>query len=136
MKTMEPIYIGMLIIALILIYFAIKNYNTTKNLITNGVKTQATVIDLIKVKSDDGYNYKPVFEYNDKAKNIFTFKSEISSSPAPYAIGDNVSIIYSTDNKNRKIVSFWGLYRWTLILLSIASPLLIIGGGYLLYTRG
>ncbi len=132
----EYLYTGMLITAIVLVYFAIKQYYNSKELIATGIKTKAKVIDLIQISGDDGYTYKPVFEYTDRSNNLITFKSEISSSPAPYNVGDIVTIVYDTNNEDRKIVSFWGLYRWTIILLAIASPLLIIGGGFLLYTRG
>jgi len=136
MKMIQYLYIGMLLIALVLIFFAHKQYNITNNLISNGYKTKAKVIDLIRISSDDGYTYKPVFEYTNKANDTIIFKSEVSSSPAAYNVGDKVKIVYSKDGDERKIISFWGLYRWTIILLSIASPLLIIGGGYILYSRG
>ncbi|PHQ61048.1 MAG: hypothetical protein COC08_06335 [Maribacter sp.] len=136
MRMIEYLYSGMLLVSIVLIYFAIKQYNNTTALIIDGIKTTAKVIDLIEISGDDGYTYKPVFEYTDRTNTNITFKSDVSSSPSPYKIGDNVNIIYSQDNDERKVVSFWGLYRWTIILLSIASPLLIIGGGYLLYSRG
>ena len=132
----EYFYSGLLLLSLVFIYFAMKQYSNTKELLNTGVKTSAEVIDLIESSSDDGYTYKPVFEYTDRTGGKMTFESDISSSPAPYQIGDYVDIIYSLDSGNRKIVSFWGLYRWTILLLSFAAPLLIIGGGYLLYARG
>lgn len=131
----EYLYIGMVLISAMLIYFAIKQYKKTKDLLNNGIKTNAKVIDLIVVSDEDGYVYKPVFEYIDKANKMITFKSEIYSRPAPYNIGDNVDIMYSKNGDDRRVVSFWGLYRWPIILLLIASPLLIIGGGYLLYSK-
>ncbi len=132
----EYLYNGLLLLSLVLSYFAMKQYSNTKELLNTGVKTSAEVIDLIESRDDDGYTYKPVFEYTDRTGDKMTFESDISSSPAPYQIGDYVDIIYSLDSGKRKVVSFWGLYRWTIILLSIAAPLLIIGGGYLLYARG
>ncbi len=132
----EYLYVGMLLISAVLIYFAFKQYNVSQNLMTDGIKTKAKVIDLIKISDDDGYTYKPVFEYTDRNSNLVTFKSNVSSSPAPFSIGDKVNIVYSKNSNERKVVSFWGLYRWTIILLSIASPLIIIGGGYILYSRG
>jgi len=130
------LYYGMFLISVILLFFAYKQYNTSQNLINSGIKTTAKVIDLIKTKDDDGYMYKPVFEYKDKNAKTIVFESPISSNPSPYKINDTVKIVYAADSDERKIISFWGLYRWTIILLSIASPLLIIGGGYLLYSRG
>lgn len=132
----EYLYGGMLLISLILIYFAIKQYSNSKELIDTGVKTKAEVIDLIQITSDDGYTYKAVFEFTDRGNNKVTFKSEIASRPAPYKIGDSVNVVYSQNSDERKVISFWGLYKWTIILLSFASPLLVIGGGYLLYSIG
>ncbi|MDY7396369.1 DUF3592 domain-containing protein [Aureibaculum sp. 2210JD6-5] len=134
MKPIEYLYLTFLVLALVLIYFAFKFYSNTKNLTNSGIKTKAEVIDLIQISSNDGYTYKPVFEYTDGSNTKRTFQSEIGSSPAPYKVGEKVDIIYSKDGEDRKIVSFWGLYRWTIILLSIASPFLIIGGGYFLYS--
>lgn len=135
MKAIEFLYLVMLLLSAILIYFAIKQYSKTQELLESGIKTKATVIDLIRVSSDDGYTYKPVFEYTDRLQNVISFESEVSANPSPYSIGDKIDIIYSRDNTEKKVVSFWGLYRWTVILLSLASPLLIISGSYLLYTR-
>ncbi|WP_198146878.1 DUF3592 domain-containing protein [Maribacter thermophilus] len=132
----EYLYYGMLLISIFLIYFALRQYNGTRELMQSGIKTKAEVVDLIEVSDDEGTAFKPVFEYRDRSKNLMTFKSQVSSRPAPYKIGDKVNIIYSPESDERKVVSFWGLYRWTIILLCIASPLLIIGGGYLLYSRG
>lgn len=126
----------MLLLSGVLILFAFRQYNISQNLMADGIKTKAKVTDLIEVRSDDGYTYKPVFEYTDRNNNLVTFKSSISSSPAPYSIGDKVNIVYDKHSDDRKVISFWGLYRWTLILLSIASPLFIIGGGYMLYSKG
>lgn len=130
------LYAGMLLISLVLIYFANKNYYSTKSLIDKGVKTTATVVDLLEIRGDDSSTYKPVFKYTNLAGTEQTFKSQVSSRPAPYKIGDHIQILYSKDGAKVKIISFWGLYRSTIILLAIASPLLIIGGGYFMYTNG
>lgn len=132
---MEYLYYGMVLVALVLIYFGIRQYNSSKELINTGVKTAGKVVNLIKHRSEDGYTYKPVFEYTNKANKKIKFVSEISYGSAPYKIGEDVNIVYSKDGTKSKVVSFWGLYRWTLILFSIASPLLIIGGGFFLYSR-
>lgn len=129
------IYIGLFIIGLIAAYYATVHYKDTKLLLETGEKTRAEVVHLIPKSSDEGgYTYAPVFEYTDKFNTLKTYTSSISSKPASYAIGETVQIIYDpNDDENVKIISFWGLYRWTLILACIAFPFLSIGGGYLLY---
>lgn len=131
----EFIYLVVFIIGFVLVYFAYSFYQETKYLLDDGIRTKAKVIDLIESYSDNDIMYKPVFEYLDYNGNVTSFESSVSSNPAPYSIGDSVNIIYSRDGDHHRIESFWGLYRWTIILLCIASPFLIIGGAFLLYTR-
>jgi hypothetical protein len=111
-------------------------YGNTRKLMETGTFTNGKVIDLLESSSSDETMYKPVFEYTDRRKEKITFKSSFSSRPAAYKIGEKVKIIYTSDGKNQRIVSYWGLYLWTIILLCIAFPMFIIGGGYLLYIRG
>lgn len=128
------IYIALLLIGTLLTYSAYKQYNQTQAMMYTGGKTKATVIDFITITNRDGsYAFKPIFEYLDKRKNKIVFESDIASYPKAYKIGEKVTIIHTRDNTEQKIVSFWGLYRGTIILLVLASPMLIIGGGYMLY---
>ena len=136
MKMAEYSYYGIFTLAMVLIYFAYKQYNNTIYLISTGSKTKATVIDLIEIRDDDSSTYKPIYEYKNRKGETITYKSNMSSRPAPYNIGDKVNIIYSKDTNDMKVVSYWGLYRWTIVLLCIAAPLLIVSGGYFLYARG
>lgn len=132
----QYLYWGLFGTGFVLTFFAIKMYNDTNQLLKTGIKTKAVVKDLIEVSDDDGPMYKPVFEYVDRSNTAKEFKSEVSSRPPAYTIGEKVKIVYDPkDVEEIKVVSYWGLYRWTIILLAIASPLLIIGGGYLLYNR-
>ncbi len=132
----EYVYAVILSISVVLIFFALKQYNNTKTLEAEGIRTKAKVVSLIQVSGDKGYTYKPVFEYTDRTNTVVRFNSSVSSNPPAYNIGNSVMIIYAKNGDDRKVVSFWGLYRWTIVLLAIASPLLIIGGGYFLYSRG
>ena len=78
--------------------------------------------------------YKPVFEYPDRSSQKRIFESGIASKPPTYEIGEKVQIIYNPKKKeSEKTISFWGLYRGSVILFMIAAPFLIIGGSYLLH---
>tara|TARA_R110002049_G_scaffold28018_1_gene96072 strand:- start:109541 stop:109951 length:411 start_codon:yes stop_codon:yes gene_type:complete len=129
------IFYGLLfLLGAFIAYSAFVQYQKTQRLLDCGIRTTAKVIDLRVSQSDDGTTYRPVFEYTDRTLVVRTFESQISSSPAPYTIGDTVKIIYNPKEKDAvKTVSFWGLFRWSVILSMIAAPLLIIGGSYLLY---
>ncbi len=115
-------------------YFAFVQYTKTSNLLSTGTRTTATVIDLLEFHDNDGTLYSPVFGFTDRSGTGITFETGVKSRPAAYGIGEKVSVIYDrTNTRNVMVVSFWGLYRWSVILLMIAAPLLVIGGTYLLY---
>jgi len=122
---------------LILIGFAVWQFQKTKQLLQDGVKTTATVIQLIESTDNDGdVTYKPVFSFQDRNHNERTFVSLISSRPPSYQVNQKVKLVYNPyDPDEVKIIGFWGLYRVTIFLSCLAAPLLIIGGGYLLYLR-
>ncbi len=129
----EYVYGALLSLALILMFFAVKEYSKSINLVRGGVKSTARVIELITVSGDDGNTYKPVFEYK-RGTSTQIFESKVSSNPPAYKIGEKVKVVYNPRKIDEvKVVSYWGLYRTTIILLAIASPFLIIGGGYFLY---
>jgi len=103
----------------------------------NGIKTTAIVTELYPdpdVESNYGVA-KPYFNFVDRFQEKQKITNGITSSPPRYKTGDKVEIVYHIDDpKQIKLVSFWGLYRWSIILLMIAAPFLVIGGSYLLYS--
>ena len=130
----QYLYWAFCAVGMVLLYFAMRSYNNTRDLLSTGIKTTATVVEMITVSSSDGSTYKPVFEFTDYRHEIRRYESKIGSSPPSYKVGEKVKIVYDQKEEDEvKTISFWGLYRWSIILLCIASPLLIIGVGYLLY---
>ena len=131
------LYWGLFLIGGTLLYFAFRAYSNTVSLMQEGIKTTATVIEMIPVSSSDGGpTYKPVFEFNERGNTVRRYTSSVSSSPPAYKVGQKVKIVYDPKDKDDvKTISFWGLYRWSVILSCIAAPFLIIGGSYLLYSR-
>jgi Protein of unknown function (DUF3592) len=123
-------------IGLILAYLAFTSFRKTQALLAEGIQTEAEVIDLLlQSGSEGGTLYRPVFEYHDMSNRRSTFESGVASSPASYDIGNVVKIVYlPNDSTSQRVVGFWSLYRWTIIFLAIASPLLVIGGGYILFS--
>lgn len=126
-------------VGLVLFSISLWQYQRSKNLLSTGIKTKGKVIELIPIyDSDDGdYTYKPVFEFKTRQGATKTFKSLSSSRPPSYKVGETVMLVYSKDDTDHvKIVSFYGLYIFSIILGCLAAPLLIIGGGFLMYQHG
>ena len=118
----------------LLAYGAYSEFLKTKSLLANGRKTKALVKEYVVSRGDDNDMYQPVFEFKDRNQIRHTYTSTIKSYPPPYKIGAKVAIIHDRRDKSKvKTISFWGLYRGSVILLMIAAPLLVIGGAYLLH---
>ena len=133
---MEILYVILTCMGLTFLYFANKQYEKTKQLLATGIQTKARVIDVLKERSDDRYMYRPVFEYENKNGETIVYESNFRSNPAAYSIGDTVKLVYSRSGDERKIVSFWGLYLWPVILLCFALPTLLIPIVYYFYSNG
>jgi hypothetical protein len=135
---MYSIYGALFFVGLLLASFAFWHFQQTKKLLSNGIKTQAEVVELIQWENSDGNTlYKPVFEYVDTFNHTHQFKSSVSSNPPTYSVNNLVTIVYDpNDLQNVKIITFWDLYRSFVFILCLAAPLIIIGGCYILYEKG
>lgn len=130
-------YFVLLALGSVLGYLSWSQYQKSQTLLTKGMRTKANVVAYETSRGENSTLYAPVFEYKDRSQEVITFTSSVKSSPPAYDLGQQVNIVYNTSNpQDVKIVSFWGLYAASVILLMIASPLLILGGSYLLYASG
>ena len=121
-------------IGLFLAYMAYLQLQKTHHLLKDGIKTIAIVKEFVVTRGENNNMYSPVFEYTDRRQEIRTYTSKIQSYPAPYKIGEKVKIVYDKKKMDAiKTISFWGLYRGSVILFMVAGPFLIIGGAYLGY---
>ncbi|HMR92433.1 MAG TPA: DUF3592 domain-containing protein [Chitinophagaceae bacterium] len=126
------IYALILGIGIMLAFFAVKKWQHTMHLLKTGERSTATVVEMISYRDSDGdVLYKPVFEYSTATGQKLLHTHNVGSRPASWAVGDTTSIIYDMHNPgNPKIATYFGLFGWAVVLLSIAAPCIIIGGGY------
>lgn len=97
------------------------------------LKTTATIIDNIPNEGRKGTTYTPVMTYEIYGYK-YTYTSSVSSRPAAYFIGEKIAIMYDKNNpENVKIYGYYGMFRNSMILFSLAMPALIICCGYFLY---
>lgn len=130
LKVISPFLLS---ISLVLICFAVREQIIVKNLLNKGHRVAAKVIDVKQSSNSDGTTYMPVFRYINHLNEEIQFERGYYSNPMNYEIGDDLEIVYSKESDKRKVVSFWGLYTKLIILISVAVPLFLIGGGYLMY---
>lgn len=129
-----PLYLLFLFIGLALLFFAITKFRKASLLIASGKSTEAVVAEILTEEDGDGKSYRPVFQFRDQNDKTVTFKYEVSSNPLVWRKGESVSIVYDpADPNHATVVSYWGLYRWSITLTMIALPLLCLSVGYFLF---
>ncbi len=123
-----------LMVGVIGLYYAYVQYQKTRQLLSSGIMTKATVIELIGSQGEDGDLYKPKFRFTDIQHKPMEFTSGISSKPPAYEIGEEVAIVYLPARPDvPRIISYWNLFRWTIILTALSMPFLVIGLGYFVF---
>lgn len=92
-----------------------------RKLLTNGIKTDATIVRYEIVHGDESDGEMPILEYfHQGIRRQLPYGTTVNTKKFP--IGKVMSIIYDPEKKkNPKVYSFWGLYRniflFTLIFL-------------------
>jgi len=97
-------------------------------------RAEATVIDLEHSKDSDGDDvYKPTFKFMTKQNQEIEYRYSFSTKPASWTIGDKTTIAYDPNHPtDAKVLTYFGTFNITIILLAIAMPLIVVGAGYYL----
>lgn len=137
MKIATAIHAIVLIIGISLLVLGVKSFVNSRKFISDGNKVEATVIENIPSRSNKGsIMYTPLIEYNIKG-NTKNFSPNARANPPAYNIGEKIMLVYQPENaKDVRILSYWGVYLGSNILLAIGLPMLLIGGGYFLFKMG
>ena len=127
-------YTIFLAVGLVLLLIAFLMLQKSFSFIKQGQKTKATVVDLINYRNSDGHlMYKPVYQFVTTHNEEIIYESSVASNPPARQVGDEVSVIYDRNNpQSMVVVSYFGLFSWTIILTAVAMPFIVIGGGYFL----
>jgi hypothetical protein len=116
------------------LYFGYLQFQKTKSLLSTGIVITATVIENIMEVSDESDMYRPRFQFMDKNHKPVQFTGTVSSSRQEWSVGETTSVVYIADRPDTvRIISYWNLYRATILLTALASPFLVIGMGYFLF---
>lgn len=131
---MKPLIFGfLLLLGWVFLFIAFSNYKKTSFLLENGKRAKALVIDLGEEQDFEGYEYTPIFEYQDEENNTVTFVSNTTSDYEPYSVGDSVEIVYFPNEPNSEVeISFFSLYGMSLIFGVLGFVFSIAGFGFLI----
>lgn len=123
-------YYMIVLLGILLLLAAGYSFRNTIEFLNRGEKTMATVTDLRTIESD-GEVYSPIFTYQTVNGSTFTYELPEGTNPPAWEIGETEIVIYDpADPSNVRLYSYFRIFIWPLVFLSLALPLLVIGGGY------
>jgi len=115
---------------LILLLLATFSFRNTLAFIKKSEKTTGTVVSIRTFQSEEEV-YAPVFSYRTKDGRVFSYELDEGTNPPSWEIGETETILYDPDNPSRaRLYTYFRLFMWTVVLISIGLPLLVVGGGY------
>ena len=125
------IYISLLITGIVLLIISAIVFKNNLDLIKNGNKTTAIVIDLERDLASDSNGFTPIFKFTTNTGEIVTFKGFGASSPPAFKTGEEVNIVYNPNKpSNAKVLTYFGTFGLTILLVAVSIPMIVIGGGY------
>jgi hypothetical protein len=123
-----------LLAGVVCLYIAWLQFQKTHLLITTGIATTATVIDNLPEMVKKETMYRPRFQYMNERHQPAQFNGEFVTSPPAWSIGETTMVVFRPgEPKSVRIVSYWSLYRVTILVTALATPFLVIGLGYFLF---
>ena len=94
------------------------------------------ILGLGLIYESDGEVFATIFTFRTKDSKLITFELVEGSNPPAWKIGETATVIYNPSDPSKvSLYSYFRMFIWTLVLLSIALPLIVIGGGYFIAAR-
>ena len=127
MKIFSQALIG---IGLVLLVIGGVLYAMNLVFVSRSEQVSGAVISL-SIEVDPDYNselYCPVVKYTTKAGQDLSFNSDVCSSPAKFAVGDQVQVYYNPQVPTQaQIKDFWAQNLGALTMVATSTPFLFIG---------
>ncbi|WP_312992902.1 DUF3592 domain-containing protein [Chryseobacterium flavum] len=128
-KAMWQYYI-ILGAGVILFVAALLSFRNTLSFLKKAEKATATVTSL-RVDNSDGEVYLPVFTFRTQNNIEYTYELPEGTNPSAWSVGETETVIYDPDDPSSvSLYTYFRIFVWPLVLMSIALPLLVIGSGY------
>ncbi|WP_312296493.1 DUF3592 domain-containing protein [Chryseobacterium sp.] len=115
---------------IVLSIFAFLSLKSTLSFLKKAEKATATVTSL-RVYESDGEIFSPLFTYRTRDNIEYTYELPEGTNPSAWSVGDTETVIYDpNDPTSVSLYTYFRIFVWPLVLICIALPLLVVGGGY------
>ena len=120
-----------LTIGIILLVISLFIFKESLAFIRKSDRAIGTVIELEKIDGTDGVTCKPIFKFKTSTNQEIIYRHISSSSPPNWYVGEEATIAYDPTNPTTaRLLTYFGAFSWTIVLMAISMPLIVIGGGY------
>jgi Protein of unknown function (DUF3592) len=123
-----------LAIGIVLVLISLFFLSNSLAFIRKGSQTMATVVELEKITDGDGdTTYRAIFQYKTSKGRKLVYKQRGATSSPIWSVGEQATVCYDPNNPEKvKLLTSFGAFGVTIILLATAMPFIVIGGGYFL----
>jgi hypothetical protein len=96
-------------------------------------RAEGVITRIQKIEDGDNDSYKPYFTFTTADGQEVIYKHNFSGNITTWSIGDKGIIAYSPYNPEiAKLVSYWGMFSWSIVLMALAMPLIVVSVGFYL----
>ena len=122
-----------LAVGIILLIISLRTLQQSLSFLRKSNRATGTVIEMERISDSDGSTYKPIFKFKAATGQEVIFKSSSSSNPPSWKVGEEATIAYDpNDPGEARLLTYFGAFSWTIVLMALAMPMLVIGGGFYL----
>ena len=109
-------------------------YQNTASFLTNAIKAEGVVVNLVASRSSDSTTYRPTVRFKTIEGSMVEFTSSTGSNPASYSRGEKVTVLYLPQQPDEaRIDSFFSLWGGATIVGGLGSVFFLIGFGMIIY---
>lgn len=129
---LNVMWYGIILIAgILLLGIGALCFKKTLYRIKNGSLVSGTVVELESYQDrKKDVLYRPVFAYKaGYAERTFVYN--VGSKPPAWKVGEKANLVIDPNNAEKVMVlTYFGAFGWTLVLVAVALPMIVIGAGY------
>jgi len=135
MNVVSIIKYAFTLVGLAMLTGAFYAYKSTKTFLETATRTEGTVIELIRSRSDGSDTYKPVVHFVDQEGKSIEFSSSTSSNPPSYSVDERVGVLYDPAKpEHAEIDDFFSLWGISAIFGGLGAIFFLVGAGIIVGT--